>query len=245
MELLLLLVVLFLPSFIVMKFFLKWLNHPARKKNDGLYICFAPPGCGKTTLLSFIAWHYRKRGFKVLSNVNLKIDGCVKIEWSDVGTYDFRDCIMLIDEAGIDLNNRQYKNMMIETIKYLKLHRHYRCHMWYFSQSYEDMDITVRRLADAYYLVSKTLLNFITHKFKLRRIRKFININEEKKIDDTYDFVPLSAFKFNGKKYWQFFDSFEAPHLKRWEHLARFQPFGSTQQEKPQTDEQPQGTFRL
>ena len=235
MSTLLVLFILFFPSFLSIKLTLKWLNNPTRKKNDTLNICFAPPGCGKTTLLSFIAFHFRQKGYTVYSNVDLMINGCVKINWEDVGTYDFRDCVMLIDEAGIDLNNRKFKDMSLSTIKYLKLHRHYRCHMWYFSQSYEDMNITVRRLADAYFLVSKTLLSFITHKFKLKRIRKFIGISDEKKIDDTYDFVPLSTFKFNGKKYWQYFDSFDAPKLREISG-ARFTPYREQKSGSDQTE---------
>lgn len=48
-----------------------------------------------------------------------------------------------------------------------------------------------------------------------RTIRKKVGIEEEKhQILDMFYYVPLSKFKFNGKKVWNMFDSFYAPQLK-------------------------------
>ena len=135
------------------------------------------------------------------------------IDWKMIGTYDFRDCVILIDEASIDINNRFFHNMALSTIKYLKLHRHYRAQMYFFSQSHDDVDVTVRRLSDKYYLVSKSIFFPITRKFILRLIRKQVGINDDKLICDSFDFVPLSKFKFSGRRVFPHFDSFDAPKL--------------------------------
>lgn len=56
-----------------------------------------------------------------------------------------------LDEAGIDFNNRAYKALPKPTIKWFKLHRHYGVDIDVFSQSWEDMDVTIRRLAVQYW----------------------------------------------------------------------------------------------
>jgi hypothetical protein len=122
--------------------------------------------------------------------------------------------VVFIDEAGIDVNNRKYMDMAISQIEYLKKHRHYRCEMWFFSQSHEDIDVTVRRLAQNYYVVSRTLLNRFTHGFYFKRAVKKIGIDKEtRQFMDYYDWVLFSKYKFNGKKYWGMFDSFDTSDL--------------------------------
>ena len=160
--------------------FISFLNRPYTVRNR-LSIVFAPPRSGKTCLATYLALYYAKRGVRVYGNIPLNLPDkyahmYTLIEWSDIGKYDFNHCEILIDEAGIDLNNRNFKNMKFETIKYLKYHGHFVAGMWYFSQSYDDMDITVRRLADDYYVVGKTLLFKFTHKIKLRRIARGVDI---------------------------------------------------------------------
>lgn len=211
----LLVILLFLLYIIVLlKVVMHFINNPARKKNDSLYVVFAPPGCGKSTALAYLVRQYRKKGITCYCNSDVK--GTIKIDWTEhIGKYDFRDCVILIDEASIDLNNRNFKEMGMDKIKYLKLHRHYRAHMWFFSQSYDDMDITVRRLADRFFTVNKTFFNFVTKNFQLRAIRKKVGIEKEKhQIMDMFDFVPLSKYTFNGRKCWKLFDSFYAPELE-------------------------------
>ncbi len=203
-----------LYGYVLFRIVMQKINNPARKKNDSLFVVFAPPGCGKSTMLAWLAKQYQKKGITCYANTD--VSGCIKIDWNEhIGKYDFRDCVILIDEASIDLNNRKFKDMTIDKIQYLKLHRHYRAQMWFFSQSHEDMDITVRRLADKFFTVSKTFFSFVTHKFVVRTIRKKVGIEEEKhQILDMFYYVPLSKFKFNGKKVWNMFDSFYAPQLK-------------------------------
>lgn len=193
--------------------FISYLNRPYVVRNR-LSIVFAPPRSGKTCLATLLALMYAKRGVRVYGNIPLKLPEkyahmYTQIEWSDIGKYDFNHCEILIDEAGIDLNNRNFKNMKFETIKYLKYHGHYVAGMWYFSQSYDDMDITVRRLADDYYVVGKTLLFKLTHKIKLRRIARGVGINETtNQIQDDYQFAKFSTFRFNAKKVFKMFDSY-------------------------------------
>ncbi len=198
--------------FLIFKVVLYWLNDPARRKRDCIFVLFAPPGCGKTTALAMLVSKFRKKKYTVYANFECK--DTIRIKWSDIGTYSFKDSVVLIDEAGIDLNNRKFMEMTAKQIEYLKTHRHYRCEMWFASQAHDDIDITVRRLAQRYYIVSRTFFNFITKKFCLRAISKRIGIDKNThQVVDLYEFVLFSKWKFKGKKYWKYFDSFSQKPL--------------------------------
>lgn len=208
--------------------FLHYSNDITSQRKLDISVVFSPPGGGKTTLMTRFAEQARIRNEKnkkkkryvplqIYTNVPIKSDSVIQIERSDLGKYNFHDCIILVDEAGVEFNNRDYKNLSHDLIKYLKYHRHFRCQMVFFSQSYEDMDITIRRLAQRYYLVKKTLFSFITHRFVVRRIKKHISIQKEtKQIIDAYEFVPLSRFRFSGRKYFKLFNSYETYPLPEY-----------------------------
>ena len=193
--------------FLIFKITMHFVNDPARKKRDCIFTLFAPPGCGKTTTLALLVAHYTKKKYRIYANFECK--GTIPIKWSDVGKYSFNNSVVIIDEAGIDLNNRKFMELTADKIKYLKTHRHYRCEMWFASQAYDDIDITVRRLSQRYYLVSRTFFNFITKKFYVRCIKKSISIDKNtRQIIDAYDFVPFSKYKFKGRKLFKMFNSF-------------------------------------
>ena len=89
---------------------------------------------------------YLKRRISVYSNV--PITGAYRLDAKvDIGHYMIEDAKIIIDEAGIEYNNRNYKSFPQEAIYFYKYHRHYRVSVDVFSQSYEDMDVTLRRLA--------------------------------------------------------------------------------------------------
>ena len=71
---------------------------------------FGVPGVGKTTLLAKIAIEQRKNYQHIYSNVPLKIDGITYIDDSCIGTYELENCLILIDEASIFADNRDYKS---------------------------------------------------------------------------------------------------------------------------------------
>jgi len=66
-----------------------------------------------------------------------------------LGEWTFPDVSYIaIDEAGIEYNSRAYKALPKTAIAWFKKHRHYKCDIDVFSQSWEDMDVTIRRLSD-------------------------------------------------------------------------------------------------
>lgn len=221
--------------------FLRWLfpKHP----KDVLNVYFGVPGSGKTTFAAYLAkqsmrqsrvitWaeqHPGKFSAWLLSTKLLKRKQPV---WSNVpltGTYalDPRADIgvrmivggkVIIDEAGIEYNNRQIKTFPATAIYWYKYHRHYQCSVDVFSQSYEDMDITLRRLAQNYFVVKKSLLPYF---IVCKRIRRKVGIDENTHqiIDHYYFGFPILDTKWVfTPPLWKLFNSYSRKELpeKDW-----------------------------
>lgn len=200
-------------------------------------VYFGSPGSGKTTHIMYSickqikylqSFKYKLSKLPVFDKLILKqpdsyytnVKDCVFPYYpsSELGKTALPpNSIYYLDEAGIDFNNRKYKTMSIESIAYLKLHRHYRHDINFYSQSWEDMDVTIRRLADRYYHLSK--LGPFT---LVRRVRKFTTVDTNtQQIIDGYKFtgilwrlVPrfLGGFKsfylVFRPKYYKYFNSY-------------------------------------
>lgn len=229
-------VILFFLFFVLLNR-LKFILFKSRmSSNDGkLYVVFGVPGSGKTTLAAAISSWWLKKGKTVFSNVDIK--GTLKYNVSEYGMYNMSDCLVVCDEAGFELNNRNFstnfkkwgyvlnpdgsfkkvnpdkdnKCFIVDPLRILKLHRHFCQNMIYFSQSYDDMDIKVRQITDAMYLVTRSIIpGFIV----VRRIRKVIGINKDtSQVEDQYSFSFFSKVYIRCKPYWSYFDTLDRPYL--------------------------------
>lgn len=209
------------------------------KHREVVNVYFGVPGSGKTTYAAYLAkiasrktlayrieqkfsncsvikflFRNARQPLDVYSNVPIlgtyNIDPIV-----DLGVYLVSDGKIIIDEAGIDFNNRKTKELPHDTIKFFKLHRHYHTSIDVFSQSYNDMDITLRRLAHNYFLVSKSLFPYF---IVVRKIYRKVGIDENThQIEDLYRFgLPfLDAEYIFMPALWRLFDSYDAPDLPR------------------------------
>lgn len=178
-------------------------------------VYFGAPGSGKSTMACRLALRALKKGIKVYSNVPIK--GCLELDpRADIGKYEISNGLVLVDECGIEFNNRDFKSFTKEMNQWFKLYRHARCDVVIFSQSYEDMDKKLRILADRYFLIERSIIpRFI----RCRRILKRIAINDyDRQIIDAYDFVPFSRRLYFAPLYWKHFDSFAMPPYpkKNW-----------------------------
>lgn len=151
-------------------------------------IYFGSPGAGKTTLACRLIKQSRRRYAYTFCDFGCKIADFDNVDLTGLGKWTFPpNSLLVCDEAGITYNSRKFKTMPQETIKWYKLHRHYGVDCIMMSQSWEDMDITMRRLADRLYYIRKfgpfTLI---------RRVYKRVTIDEKtEQIIDGYKMVSL------------------------------------------------------
>lgn len=204
-------------------------------------IYFGSPGCGKSTvacklfrkIMKTNKYKYYYSSFTTnipsvlyMDNLNHLLGKCTPPEHS----------LVIDDEVGISFNNRQYKSMSIQQIEWFKLHRHFKVDYIGMSQAFDDMDITLRRLATEYWYVKKlgpwTLC---------RRCYKFTTIDDNThQIIDGYKLangfslftsffafilrpIPLLRDVFQQKWtltfrpfYYKWFDSFAHPKLQEF-----------------------------
>ena len=235
MALLILIVLAYLPFFL--------LSFLCPKHPHVLNVYFGVPGSGKTTFAAHLTkWalhenvlirlcrkhpnrltnlilnsRYLKRRIDVFSNV--PITGAYQLNAKeDIGHFMIEDAKIIIDEAGIEYNNRNYKTFSQEAIYFYKYHRHYKTSVDIFSQSYEDMDVTLRRLAQNFYVVRRSLVPFCV---VARRIRRKVGVDEHtKQIMDLYAMgVPIiDTRRIFAPSLWKLFNSYSHKELpkKNW-----------------------------
>lgn len=194
-----------------------WCKRAKWVKEDKLSMYFGVPGSGKTTFAAWYAKQAMAAGVPVYSNVPIK--GTYKVERSDIGKYLIQDCLLIIDEASLEYNNRDFKNFAAQENKFYSLHRHYCVECIFFSQGWEDADKRIRTLAQRLYYVKRSLIpGFIIRK----EIKKTIDISQDKQIIDGYTFIPFSGRWIYCRPLWKLFDSFDAPELpaKEWDHWS-------------------------
>lgn len=154
-------------------------------------VYFGSPGSGKTTLACRELLRAQKQYRFTFANFGCKCAEFDDISLSDLGKWTFpRDSYIAIDEAGIEYNNRKFKSLSQDTIKWFKLHRHYGCDISVWSQSWEDMDVTLRRLADRLYYVRK-----IGPFTMVRRVYKKVTVDKQtEQIIDGYKMTSMVFF---------------------------------------------------
>lgn len=77
----------------------------SRAKPVALSLYFGIPGAGKSTFAAYLAKKDMAKGRKVWSNFG--ITGALKCEKSDFGKYMMCDGRLIIDEAGLEYDNRK------------------------------------------------------------------------------------------------------------------------------------------
>lgn len=137
-----------------------------------------PPGSGKTSLMAFISLKARYLDVPVYSNAPIK--DTVKFDWEDdFGTYSITDSVIIVDEAGLELDNRDFAKTFADIVDKktgklihngksklvtAKLHRHYGLTLYFCTQGTSgDYDLKLRSLTQNFWLCKKTGLPWLLH----------------------------------------------------------------------------------
>ena len=184
-------------------------------KQSGIILYFANIGTGKTTYLSKLAIQEQRLILKGKSKYthiisNALISGVIyqpdlrKLLKNGA----MQRTLILVDEGSIVYNNRQMNLTGLE-IQYFKLIRHYSSTCIVLSQSYDDIDVTLRRLYTEIYLMR--YLPFFT---LIQPIKKKVGIDEmSKQIIDEYQFRWFFSWRlFLRPLYFKYFNSWWIPH---------------------------------
>lgn len=190
-------------------------------------IYFGLPGCGKTTLLAFFALKAVRSGryLNVYSNVTCSIPGVTLIDNDCIGQFELRDCLLLIDEATLFADSRDYKNFSKGRLSYFLMHRHRNADIILFTQQWDGVDRKIRTITDRVYYIKKGFL--LGHWFSTcYRIPYDIIIPDPKKnnggeklgeIIQGYCKPPLLARLFALRiyrpRYYRYFDSWDLEEL--------------------------------
>lgn len=191
-------------------------------------VFFGAPGCGKSTAIAYLVSKHIKKFNKAKRKkksycydyifTNTDVDNANKFNKKQLDKMAFPPkSLVLIDEAGLEFNSRKTLSLTDGMQYYLKKHRHYQNDLYFFSQTWEDIDVVVSRLAvEVWHL--KKLGPFTL----VRRILKDADVNDDThKIEDMYKkerlykrFLPypfgsFSFFLIYRPKYYNMFNSWE------------------------------------
>ena len=180
---------------------------------------FGKKGSGKNTYLTRMALKYNRMGYTVYSDS--EIFNTYKLDTNWIGKYDFpQDSVLLVQEAGINWDNRNFKSFPSEVRDFFKLQRHKRVIVYLASQSF-DIDKKLRDLTGEMYLI----VNFMRIFSVAKRINKKITIqkaddpnkastDQASFLTESYSFDLPFFWKFTYiPRYVKFFNSFECDPL--------------------------------
>ena len=189
-------------------------------------VFFGSPGCGKTTLACKFLLKKQKDYSHVYGAFAHTVPGAGICDFDKLGTWTFPEhSYVADDEAGISFNCRKTGAMPQYTIAYLKYLRHYKVDFDLFSQSWEDIDIIIRRLqAELWYMYRLGPWTLC------RRVYKRVMVDKNThQIIDGYEMPsilwlllwPLQLLGITDRRYmltfrpfyYKYFDSWDAPEL--------------------------------
>lgn len=178
-------------------------------KTNDFWSIIAPPGTGKSCLAARIVREAKEEGKKVYSNVPIR--GAYQIDIKkDLGKYYIANAKIIIDEAGSELNNREWhSNLTTACITYIKRHRHYNVDIYCFSQAPNDMDNKFRDLVTQLFLLNKSRIPFFVFAQALSKVMKL----EGGQIVSYLEEDRSSSFRYFIPPTWAYFNSYDQEKL--------------------------------
>lgn len=189
------------------------INAILAKKNTEYGITFIAGeiGAGKSTLAVKMARKYLKAGWTVYSTDYIR--GCFKLDVNDLNSLMAKpNSLLIIDEASLKMNSRQFAQIKLSLIEYFKLSRHCKNKIIMISQTFGDTDKQIRDLSTHVYFVRKILNGLVSVPVKVRA-----------RLDIGQDGQPTMMYKighfgkiillFRYRKYFNSFDDFHREYI--------------------------------
>lgn len=175
---------------------------------------FGLPGQGKSTYMAKLAKRAlttrkgKKRYDAVYCNFNMA--GCYKLDYADLGLYNFENCLILLDEMMNEADSRDFKKFDAYKKYFFSNHRHYGVDIIYFTQAWDDVDKKIRNNTQELYYIKRFLAWSVV-----------VPIKQLLTVDDlTHQIVTGYKFRsiiraeiFFRPLYYKWFDSYERRDL--------------------------------
>jgi len=189
--------------------FIKYLTRGHWKDVEGfLKLVMGKPGSGKSTYMALLVRDAIKKGRPIYSNAHVL--GALKVDHSDLGKYLFLNCDIIIDEAQLHYDSRDFKNFSEFNKFFFSHYRHFSCRVFILSQSFEDLDVKIRRQAQYIYICQP----FIKGILLMEKIRMKFSVSEDETGIITLYKSNLFSLRFKlGFLAWKYFDSYSMPAL--------------------------------
>lgn len=188
-------------------------------------IYFGLPRSGKTTVAVALARKYVAQGKDVYVNFPCKVKGTIHIQNEWIGKYDMENGVIIIDEASIFADSRNYKKFSKDLVDFFCLHGHWNNRIILLCQIYNRVDSTIRQMAERLYLVKKNrILRFITTVYKVPYGMQFKTYdNDGNKVKRKYGDIDegyaepniidkITARRYYRPKYYKYFDTHYKPY---------------------------------
>lgn len=190
---------------------------------------FGLPGAGKTTFGAALAVREQKliekhqSQFKyVFTNFPIAYPGIYKVSARDLGKVDVSDALVVLDEASLIADSRDYKTFSHEMKLYFLLIRHFHCRCILLTQQWDAVDKKIRVITDSVYYVHKgAFRRWISYAspipYGIIIPDKKDNTEKYGEIIQGYCKAPLLqrifAPRIRRSKYYKYFDSYDRPKL--------------------------------
>ena len=152
----------FILVFLIVQFFLKKFQN----KYGVVYIA-GNIGSGKSCLSVKLAQRYLKKGWQVYSNDSMC--GALRLNVSDLEQFALpENSLVIIDEASLEFNSRNFSKIKLTLLEYFKLCRHYKNKCIIISQTFGDTDKQIRELANELYFIRVILSGVLSIPVRVR-----------------------------------------------------------------------------